>query len=274
MSSLKSSLGYDRDNKVHRMLWMLFVVVVSLTALVLIWWFISIVIDRPMVPTPAETWGALTELARDGDPMTGRTLWTYIRSSFGTFMKGFALAFVVAFPLGLLLGYSGVIREFATPAIEVLRPIAPVAWAPVFVVLFGYQIGPMVVVFVGIFFPLLTSVIFGVRKIDPNWIDAAKTLGASQLQIFAKVVIPASIPYLMNGVKVGLGIGWMCIVSAELYASPIGGVGFYISNQAFVGYWPGVFAGIFIVGVLGIITVGTADYLHRTLSKRMGVEVS
>ncbi|MDR3075598.1 MAG: ABC transporter permease [Candidatus Methanoplasma sp.] len=245
---------------------------VSLVLLLLLWQFLSVLIDRTVVPTPLETWDALVELFRIGDPMSGRSVWTYIRSSLGTFLKGFVLAFAVAFPLGLILGYSKILRELVEPAFEVLRPIAPVAWAPVFVVLLGYVLGPMMVVFVGIFFPLITSVIFGVTKIDPNWIDATRTLGATRIQTFVKVYIPSSIPYLMNGVKTGLGIGWMCIVSAELYASPVGGLGFFISNQAQVGYWPGVFAGIVIIGILGIITVGLSDYLHKTLSKRMGMD--
>ncbi|MDR0523193.1 MAG: ABC transporter permease [Candidatus Methanoplasma sp.] len=265
---------YDPGNRAHRLARSACVTTVSLAGLVLVWWFLSVAIDRQMLPSPPEVWDALADLFANGDSMTGRSAWTYIGSSFSTFIKGFLLAFAVAFPLGLALGYFNLLREFASPAFEVLRPIAPVAWAPVFVILFGYQIGPMMVVFVGIFFPLMTSVIFGVRKIEPNWTDAAKTLGASPLQIFCKVVVPASIPYLMNGVKVGLGIGWMCIVSAELYASPVGGIGFYISNQASAGYWPGVFSGIFLVGVLGIATVGAADYLHRSLSKRMGVDAS
>ncbi|MDR2845761.1 MAG: ABC transporter permease [Candidatus Methanoplasma sp.] len=232
----------------------------------------SIVINKTTVPSPAAMWEALTYFMENGDRTTGHTLNEYVVSSFTTFIKGFLVALVVAFPLGLLLGYSNILREFASPAIDVLRPIAPVAWAPVFVVLWGYSLGPLMVVFVGIFFPLLTSVTFGVRKIDPLWYDAAKTLGASQLQIFQKIVIPASIPFLMNGVKIGLGIGWMCIVSAELYASPVGGLGAFIVDQAAANYWPGVYVGIFLVGILGILTVGVADYLHKTLSKRMGMD--
>ncbi|MDR0887894.1 MAG: ABC transporter permease [Candidatus Methanoplasma sp.] len=273
MSSLKSAIKYDSDSKYWKFARLAIVTVISLSALIVVWWFLSTVIDRAMVPTPGATWNALVDLFANGDQLTGLSAWTFIRSSFTTFLKGFIIAFAIAFPLGLVLGYSSLLREFANPVIEVLRPIAPVAWAPVLIMLMGYTYGPMMVVFVGIFFPLLTNVIFGVRKLDPNWTDAAKTLGATPLQIFYKIVIPASIPYLMNGVKIGLGIGWMCIVSAELYASPVGGLGFYITTQAGNGYWPGVFAGIFIIGILGIITVGTAGYLHKQLAKRMGMDV-
>ncbi|MCL2295964.1 MAG: ABC transporter permease subunit, partial [Methanomassiliicoccaceae archaeon] len=180
--------------------------------------------------------------------MTNITLGRYVSTSMSTFLKGFLLAFAVAVPVGLVLGYSKILRDFATPIIEVLRPIAPIAWAPIFMLSLGYSIGPMLVVFIGIFFPLLTNVIFGVKKIDPSWIDAAKTLGASQFQVFYKVMMPSAIPYVMNGIKVGLGIGWMCIVAAELYASPLGGIGFYLAEQAGIGYWPGAYAALVIIG--------------------------
>ncbi|MDR1404146.1 MAG: ABC transporter permease subunit [Candidatus Methanoplasma sp.] len=182
------------------------------------------------------------------------------------------MALVTAFPLGLLLGFVRFFRDLASPAIEVLRPIAPVAWAPVLVILYGSVLGSMLVVFVGAFFPILTNVIFGVRKIDPNWVDATKVLGASKLQTFVKVVIPSSIPYLMNGVKISMGIGWMCIVSAELYSSAVGGLGSFITSHASVGNWPNVYAGIVLVGILGIITVGVAGYLHKIISKKMGMD--
>ena len=190
------------------------------------------------------------------------------------FLKGFLLALVIALPVGLILGTFKTVNEFVNPMIEIIRPIAPIAWAPILMLAINYQTGPMLVVFIGIFFPLLTNIIFGVRKIEPNLIDAAETLGASSLQVFVKVLVPSTIPYLMNGIKIGLGIGWMCIVAAELYATPLGGIGFYLAEQAGQGYYEGAFAAIVIIAILGILTAGLADYIHRTISKRMGVDTS
>ena len=236
------------------------------------WWIVSIIANSETIPNPAETFGALIDLINYGDTITGISLGTYIRSSMTTFLEGFALAFVVAVPLGLILGRFTTMHAFAAPIIEILRPIAPIAWAPIFMISLGYNVGPMLVVFVGIFFPLLTNIIFGVTKIDPTLMDAAKTLGASDMQIFTKVMIPSTIPYVMNGMKIGLGIGWMCIVAAELYATPLGGIGFYLSEQATVGYWPGAFAAIIIIAFLGLITTGVAEYVHKMVSKRMGID--
>jgi NitT/TauT family transport system permease protein len=238
----------------------------------MVWWAVAVITDTHAIPTPLETWRALVYFTENGDLITGLTLWQYISPSLSTFVKGFILAFAVAVPIGLVLGYSRIMRDFANPVIEILRPIAPIAWAPIFILALGYTVGPILVVFIGIFFPLLTNVIFGVRKIDPNWIDASKTLGASQFQIFYKVMLPSAVPYVMNGIKVGLGIGWMCIVAAELYASPLGGIGFFLAEQASIGYWPGAYAALVVIAILGILTIGVSDYIHRMVSKRMGLD--
>ena len=198
---------------------------------------------------------------------------TYVWSSLNKFLRGFALALVVALPLGLILGNFKLVREFTSPWIEVLRPIAPIAWAPIFILLFGYVQGATFVVFVGIFFPMLTNIIFGVSKIDRVLVDASKTLGASNLQIFTKVLIPSTVPYLMNGIKVGLGIGWMCIVAAELYATPLGGIGFYVANMITYGAFPQAYAGIIVIAVLGLLTTGLAEYISKRVSRRMGMDV-
>jgi ABC-type nitrate/sulfonate/bicarbonate transport system permease component len=271
MSIEGHSFKYDENNRYHRFLKLVILTAISMTAFVVIWWVLSIVSGSSAIPTPLETWNALVKLSMNGDPMTGLSLWDYIFTSLSTFIKGFLLALAVAVPVGLLLGYSKTLNSLCTPVIEVLRPIAPIAWAPVFILSLGYSLGPMLVVFVGIFFPLLTNVIFGVQKIDRTLIDASKTLGASQGQIFYKVMVPSATPYIMNGIKVGLGIGWMCIVAAELYATPLGGIGFYLNEQATMGYWPGAFAAIAVIAVLGLVTVGVADYIHRVVTKRMGM---
>ena len=268
-------INYDENNRYHRFARTAVITVISLVIFILAWWAISIIAQTSAVPTPLQTWNALVDLYLNGDRMTGISMWQYIFSSLETFIKGVILAFIISVPLGLILGYSKFLRDFSNPVIELLRPIAPIAWAPIFVLALGSSVGAVMVVFVGVFFPLLTNVIFGVRKIDPNWIDAARTLGASQLQIFYKVMIPAATPYIMNGVKVGLGIGWMCIVAAELYRfnGDLPGIGFYLAQQAQNFNWPGAYAGLVIIGVLGLLTIGVADYLHRRLSKRMGMDV-
>ena len=267
------NIKYDENNKYHRFARTALISIISLVMFILVWWAVSVIANTASIPSPQETLRSLIEVYKNGDLMTGISLGQYISTSLTTFLKGFLLALALSIPIGLVLGYSKILREFANPIIEVLRPIAPIAWAPIFIISLGYSTGPVLVVFIGIFFPLLTNIIFGVRKIDPNWIDASKTLGASQFQIFYKVMVPAAIPYLMNGIKVGLGVGWMCIVAAELYATPLGGIGFFLAEQATAGNWPGAYAALVVIAILGLLTIGVADYIHRMISKRMGMEV-
>ncbi len=266
------SIKFDEHNKYHRLVRTSIITVASLIAFVCLWWLVSKIANNAAIPEPIETFQALFDLIANGDAVTGLSLSTYISSSLSKFIRGFLLALVVALPLGLLLGNFKYVREFVNPWIEVLRPIAPIAWAPIFILLFGYIQGATFVVFIGIFFPLLTNIIFGVSKIDKVLIDASKTLGASNMQIFLKVLIPSTIPYLMNGIKVGLGIGWMCIVAAELYATPLGGIGFYVANMITYGAFPQAYAGIIIIAVLGLLTTGLAEYISKRVSKRMGMD--
>ena len=261
---------YDENNKYHRLGRDIIIIILSLTMFVILWWVIAIMADTTVIPTPIKTWDALCTFITDG--YKGTSAWSYIRSSLVLFVKGFALAFIVAIPFGLILGFSKALNTFVTPVVEVLRPIAPMAWAPVFIYGIDYNTGPILVVFIGIFFPLLTNVIFGVKKIDPSLLDAAMTLGANKVQLFTKVMAPSSIPYIMNGIKVGLGIGWMCIVAAEMY-SPLGyGVGYCVSDMCQNGLWPTTFAMLIIIAILGIMTTTVAEYLQKYVSHRMGAE--
>jgi len=272
LDDIGSKVPYDKDNRYHRWARRIIIIIASLTIFVLIWWNIAYIVNSAAIPLPTKVWEAMINLFANGDPVSGMTMWAHIWISLKRFIGGFIIALAVAIPLGLLMGYSKTLSEFLNPILEILRPIAPIAWAPVLLFATGYSWGPVLVVFVGIFFPLLSNTIFGVKKIDRNMVDAARTLGASNFKIFYKVMFPCALPFIMNGVRVGSGIGWMCIVASELYASYGGGIGYFVGIQASIGFWSNVFVGIGVIAILGIFTTGLFDYVHRTLSKRMGVE--
>lgn len=270
---------YDKHNKYHRFGRTCVITAISLVVLLWVWWILSIVVQKGLdfnnspLASPQDTFAALADLIKNGDPMEHRSLSSWIWSSLSKFLEGFILALAVALPLGLLMGNFKTLKEFFSPWIEILRPIAPIAWAPIFVIMFQATNGSIMVVFVGIFFPLLTNIIFGVEKIDKTLVDAAKTLGASNSQIFLKVLVPSTIPYLMNGVKVGLGVGWMCIVAAELYNTTLSGIGYYVKFMIDNSSYDYAFAGIIIIAILGLLTTGLAEYISKRISKRMGAEV-
>ncbi|MCL2786388.1 MAG: ABC transporter permease [Methanomassiliicoccaceae archaeon] len=265
-------LKYDNESKLQRFLRILLISAVSLAALIMVWWIISIYVETSAIPEPPAVWNAFVNLMVNGDTVSGYTMGQHVIASLERFALGFAIAFAVAVPLGLLIGCSKMLDDFSRPIIEVLRPIAPIAWAPVLVFAIDRTWGPILVVFIGIVFPLLTNTVFGVKKIDPTLIDAGRTLGANKLQTFYKVMLPCTVPYIMSGIKIGLGIGWMCIIAAEMVAPYGGGLGYFINVHAFNGSWPFVFVGIILISILGLITIGLAERAHKTIAKRMGME--
>jgi len=270
--SIFQKLKYDKDNKFHRWIRSIAIIISSLVIFLLLWWNISSIVNTAAIPSPSRVLDAMLDLFKYGDPVSGMTMWAHISISLQRFFEGFALALAISIPMGLLIGYSKTLSDFMTPILEILRPIAPIAWAPVLLFATGYTWGPVLVVFVGIFFPLLSNTVFGVKKIDRNLVDAAKTLGASKTQVFYKVMFPCAVPYIMNGIRVGSGIGWMCIVASELYASFGGGIGYFVGIQASIGAWSNVFVGIIVIAILGILTTGLFDYIHKIISKRVGME--
>lgn len=266
-------LKYDENNPLHHFLRSAGIATVSILTLLLVWWFVSLALRNPALPTPIEVFEALIYLFTVGDTMSSLTMWDNISISLQRFAVGFLMAFVLAVPLGLVLGSSPKLNEFATPIYELIRPIAPIAWAPIFLFMFGARTSPSMVVAIGIFFPLLTNTIFGVTKIDLSHVDAAKTLGANGLQRFLKVTLPSGIPYIMNGIRIGLGVGWMCIVAAEMIVPIGGGIGYFISIQAqqYMQYtycW----AGIVVICILGLLTTTLADRVYKLITRRMGID--
>ncbi len=246
--------------------------VISLGMFIMTWWAVSILANLVYIPTPWEALDALVRSFVEVDPNLGITMWQNIYASLRRFILGFLLALALAIPLGLAMGYSKIFELLAKPAVEVFRPIPPIAWVPLFILVFAYFWGPIMVIFVGVLFPLLSNIYFGVKSVDPILVDAAKTQGASRLQIFTKVVFPYTIPFLMTGIRIGMGIGWMCIVAAEMIGVQGGGLGYYILTQALtLGLYDKMFAGLIVVAILGLLTTGIMQYLENVTNRRMGI---
>lgn len=248
------------------------VTVISLGMFILTWWAVAIVANMVYIPTPWAAFEALVRSFIEVDPNMGITMWQNIYASLRRFVMGFLLALALAIPLGLAMGYSKIFELLAKPVVEVFRPIPPIAWVPLFILIFAYFWGPIMVIFVGVLFPLLSNIYFGVKSVDPMLLDAARTQGATRLQIFTKVVFPYTIPFLMTGIRIGMGIGWMCIVAAEMIGVQGGGLGYYILTQALtLGLYDKMFAGMIVVAILGLLTTGLMQYLENVTNRRMGI---
>jgi ABC-type nitrate/sulfonate/bicarbonate transport system permease component len=246
-------------------------IIISLVGFISLWYVIAhYFYVSDYLPSPELVWKAFINSFEHNDPVMGINMWQNIIKSLERFAYGFLLAFIVAVPVGLIMGTSKIFDMLIKPIVEVFRPIPPIAWVPIFLLALGMFWGPIIVIFIGVFFPLLSSVYFGVKSVDPVLLDAAKTQGAGKLDIFGKVILPSTVPFIMSGIRIGLGIGWMCIVAAEMIGARGGGIGYYISIQGEIGNYPGVFAGIVVIAILGILTTGASGYLEQLLNKRMG----
>ena len=149
--------------------------------------------------------------------------------------------------------------------VSVLRPIPPIAWIPFSILWLGIGLPSAVfVIFLGCAFPILITTMDGVQRTDKVLIEAAKTFGASRMQLLTKVILPASMPHIVSGIKVGVGIALMCTVSAEMIASS-SGLGYMILTASNL-FNPGlIVVGMLVIGIIGIVF----DYIFSKIQKKI-----
>lgn len=242
---------------------------VSILLFLGMWWlFVAIeFLGFRLIPTPIETIRALAESIQ-GAPLTsgGQSLYTH---SYYTIMRvglGIGLGICTAIPLGLLIGWSDVFDRYLLPAFEVLRPIPPVAWVPIALIGFTSELMSIVwVVFVGVFFPILINTIDGVKDIETDYVRAIYSLGGSRVDLFRHVIVPSAISSMVTGTVIGIGIGWIAVVAAEMISGNYG-VG-YATYQAYrVMDTQTVVIGIIILGAYGALSSAFVSLLGRRLT--------
>jgi len=206
------------------------------------------------IPTPVETWYALigSLFTQQHGPGITYGIINHVYASLERVIEGGIIAFIIGVPVGIGVGYSKLIGNLFNPIIEIVRNMPPMAWIPlsIFIFLSG---GSIFIVFIGVVFPIILNTIQGVKSTDPRLIDAAKTLGASKSIIVTKVVIPSAFPSIMTGLRIGLGVGWMAIVAAEMVIRSPVGLGYFIWNMGDLGRYAEMVAGMIVIGVIGYI---------------------
>ncbi len=156
-------------------------------------------------------------------PVGEEKLLGHIGVSLVRILVGVGIALALAVPLGILMGWYEDLDAVASPLIEVLRPIPPIAWIPLAILWFGIGLGSKVfIIAIGAFFPALINTYIGVKFVEPLLIKAAQTLGAKDKNILWEVVLPASVPLIVAGIRISVGVGMMCLVAAELVAASSG----------------------------------------------------
>lgn len=190
----------------------------------------------------------------------------HIVASLGRVVVGFTLAVVTAIPLGIAIGRYKRIDSILGPVIEATRPIPPLAWIPVSIIVFGIASGQPFIIWIGAFFPILTNTTTGVKRTEPVHIDVAKTLGANETQILSKIVIPSAAPEIFAGLRIGFGIGWMCLVAAEMVGGGLG-LGFLIIDKQANGRTAEMIIGMLLIGLIGFFISYFFLYVEKQLLK-------
>jgi NitT/TauT family transport system permease protein len=235
--------------------------------LLAIWHFATAGRPASLIPPPADVWLELRDLAVGGinDDAYSGTLMTHLVASVSRVVGGFGLALIVALPLGMLIGRIELVRRFVEPLLQILRPIPVTAWLPLAMIIFG--LGPrsaFFLVFLGAFYPILLNTVFGVRSVEPRLFEAASMLGCQGTAQFFRVVLPAALPSIFTGLRLGLGFSWVVIVVGEMTGVPTG-LGAIIMEARQLSRTEIVICGMLVIGVFGFLS----DQIVMLIGRRL-----
>lgn len=252
---------------------------------VLILWFIlSRTIDnRLILPRPEHVFSHF--LKPTADIIGLGALAKNILVSLLRVFLGYILAVIVGVPLGIFMGYNRIANRLINSVISVFRPVPPIAWQPLLLAWFGvssiatmfgltrgsayvylnnFKYAMMFVIFIGSFFPIVTSAIHAVTSVPKPWIESARMLGAGKSAIFWKVLLPGAAPTIMNGMRTGLGTAWTSLVTAEMLPGSLSGIGYMIVHAYEIARVDVVIVGMMSIGLIGALL----DIVFRHIESR------
>ncbi|MBC8539224.1 ABC transporter permease [Christensenellaceae bacterium NSJ-63] len=197
----------------------------------------------------------------------GSTLPVHIGVSVYTALLGFLMGAVIGSPLGILMAWFKTLDRIVKPVFDVLRPIPPIAWIPIMLVVLGIGTASKVaVIFMASFVPCVINAYSGIKQTNEVHIWVGKTFGASRSQLLFRVAIPTAMPMIFTGIKVSLGASWMALVAAELLASS-SGLGYMIQIARSVGRADIIIVGMLMIGVISMLFSAALEYLERRFVK-------
>jgi ABC-type nitrate/sulfonate/bicarbonate transport system permease component len=166
----------------------------------------------------------------------------------------FILATITGVPLGLYLGWSQLFKEYVFPVFELLRPIPPLAWVPLAIIMFQGSETPIIfLTFLASFYATTLNTMLGVESIDVSFVRAAYCLGAKRRQVFWHVVVPGAMPFIFTGLQISVGVAWFSLVAAEMVSGQYG-LGYLINTSYTMVQYPTMVIGMITLGVVGYVT--------------------
>ena len=215
--------------------------------LLLVWQLLVKWSATDVFPSPLSVQRALAQLVEEG------LLWRYLGDSLRRVGIGYLAALAIGVPGGMLLGWYPAAAQVVNPVIQIMRPISPIAWIPVAIVLFGVgDAAAIYLIFLGAFFPVVVSTMNSVRNVPSMYRRAARNFGLSPMQLLTKVVLPAALPQMLVGFRLALGIAWLVVVAAEMIAVD-SGLGYLVIDARNAGKrYDLVVAAILLIGLTGL----------------------
>lgn len=235
-------------------------------ALFLALWHYSVIwTSTKIFPSPLDVEKGIAELIHK------HVLWADIVDSLRRVAIGFDTAAAIGIPLGLTLGWYPAADQVVNPVMQILRPISPIAWIPVAIILFGVgDHAATFLIFLGAFFPIVVACINGVSNVPSMYRRAGRNFGLTPTQLLMKVIFPAALPQIIVGLRIALGIAWLVVVAAEMIAVD-SGLGYLVIDSRNSGKrYDLVVAAMLLIGVIGLILDTAFRRLETIKSVRWG----
>ena len=226
-------------------------------ALLVVIWHVAVVASQSLIfPTPWQVVLGLVNLAAQG------LLVKHVVASLFRVTYGYLLAAALAVPIGMLMGWFATAHALLNPLVQGLRPISPIAWIPLAILWFGVgDLSPIFLIFLSSFFPMVVGTAAGVMTIDRKFLRAARNFEFTGVRLFRSVVLPAALPQIVTGMRIGLGVAWLVVVAAEMIAIN-SGLGYLIIDSRNAG-------NRYDLVVAGMVTIGLIGFLLDSLMRRL-----
>ncbi len=208
------------------------------------------------LPGPVSTYKAAVVLFSDPFYINGpndQGIGWNILNSLQRVATGFGMAALVGIPLGFMIGRFAFLSRMAAPVISLLRPVSPLAWLPIGLLVFkAANPAAIWVIFISAIWPMVINTAVGVSKVPQDYMNVAKVLNLSEWKILTKILLPSALPYVLTGVRLSIGVAWLVIVAAEMLTGGVG-IGFWVWDE-----WNNlnvehIIIAIFVVGIVGLL---------------------
>jgi nitrate/nitrite transport system permease protein len=229
----------------------------------------SLVAMGGSIPGPAKTWNAAVQVFSDpfykNGPNDQGIAWK-IGGSLGRVGVGFGFAALVGIPLGFLIGRFGFLRNMAEAVIGLLRPVSPLAWLPIGLLVFkGASPAAIWTIFISSIWPMIINTAVGVQRVPQDYLNVARVLNLSEWKVVTKILFPAVLPYMLTGVRLAIGTAWLVIVAAEMLTGGVG-IGFWVWDEWNNLNVPHIIIAIVVIGVVGLLLEQALVALARSFT--------